>query len=397
MNCYYCDRIKPAAPDYAAAEAAYDLASEAPRCARHWRFLCGRCGKPRHFMSLGYCAHAKQLFCAECASASKEERGPFWCWEYCFLYQSPWSGEWCPSLDRIEFEGRLPWAGPGGLTSFLSTEQRLTRYPQKPGQWRSDRDFSDADVQANWDANAVRWDAVYDDDGDRNRRYQSDEPMLALLGEVRGLKVLDAGSGNGYLCRKLAKAGARMTGVELSPEFLRLARERETREQLCIAYHQGSLSELNMLASATFDKAVANYVLMDVRDYEAAIREIHRVLRPGGLFVAVISHPSFACGPGGWVRPAPDSPRSEDRFAFRVDLYFHRGPYLCQWGNFDPVLSFHRPLRDYWQAFSQAGFAVTGFDEPSVTERGRRELPPSRVPHALRVPFSCIFEAVKIP
>jgi hypothetical protein len=111
--------------------------------------------------------------------------------------------------------------------------------------------------------------------------------------------------------------------------------------------------------------------------------------------VAVISHPSFACGPGGWVTPAPDSPRREECTAFRVDAYFHRGAYLSQWANFDPVLSFHRPLRDYWETFTGTGFSVDAFEEPSITERGRRELPPSRVEYVLRVPYSCIFRLRK--
>jgi hypothetical protein len=70
---------------------------------------------------------------------------------------------------------------------------------------------------------------------------------------------------------------------------------------------------------------------------------------------------------------------------------FHRGPYLGAWGNLDPVLSFHRPLKDYWRAFENAGFVVDGFDEPSISERGRRELPPWAVQEALRIPYSCIF------
>ena len=90
----------------------------------------------------------------------------------------------------------------------------------------------------------------------------------------------------------------------------------------------------------------------------------------------------------------PDSPRREER-VYRVDSYFHRGPYLGQWGDLDPVLSFHRPLRDYWQAFSEAGFAIDAFEEPSITDRGRRELPAWTVEQALRIPYSCIFRLVK--
>jgi SAM-dependent methyltransferase len=140
---------------------------------------------------------------------------------------------------------------------------------------------------------------------------------------------------------------------------------------------------------------VSNYVLMDVRDVEGALRNVYRVLRPGGCFVVVISHPCFSCGPGGWVIPAADSPRLEDRFAFRVDAYFQRGPVVAQWGHLDPVISHHRPLRDYWQAFADAGFTVDGFEEPSITERGLRELPVSRTDYSQRIPYSCIFRLIK--
>jgi hypothetical protein len=109
----------------------------------------------------------------------------------------------------------------------------------------------------------------------------------------------------------------------------------------------------------------------------------------------VISHPSFNSDTAGWVWAVPDSPRREDKAGWRTDLYFHRGPTLSQWGDLDPVLSFHRPLRDYWQAFTETGFQVDGFEEPSITERGRRELPASRVEQSLRIPFSCIFRLAK--
>lgn len=390
MNCFYCDKIAAVDPAYAIAAAAFDLGSEAPRCGRHWRYVCDQCGQPAHFMAVAFCPEQGKSFCARCATIRRVVEAPFWAWKYYFELQSPWSGQWLPTLDRLEFEGRLPADLPG-----RSEELWLARYPETPAQWRSAREYTDADVQANWNANAQRWDAGYDADGDRNRRYQSDEPMLALLGEVHGLRVLDAGSGNGYLCRKLARAGALMTGVELSDEFHRIACRQEAETPLGITYRHGSITTPELFAAGSFDKAVSNYVLMDVGDYVAAVRNVFRALRPGGILVAVISHPSFACGPGGWVTPAPDSPRREEGTAFRVDAYFHRGPYLGQWANFDPVLSFHRPLRDYWETFTGAGFTVDAFEEPSITERGRRELPPSRVEHVLRVPFSCIFRLRK--
>ena len=55
----------------------------------------------------------------------------------------------------------------------------------------------------------------------------------------------------------------------------------------------------------------------------------------------------------------------------------------------------HRPLRDYWEAFTEAGFTVDGFEEPSLTERGLRELPISRTEYSQRITYSCIFRLIK--
>jgi SAM-dependent methyltransferase len=395
MRCFYCDRIERHVPTYAAQAAVFDLASEAPRCPRHWRMLCGRCGHPDHFMAVAYCPDAGQLFCRRCAIETREVPAEYWGYAYYIDYRSPWSSQWCPALDRLEFEGRSPLTGPEVLAAVQAPDVDLPRYPPRLEQWAVPQDFSEGDCQVNWNRNALRWDALYDDDGDRNRRYQSDEPMLEMLGEVAGRAVLDVGSGAGYLCRKLARQGARMTGVELSDEFLRLAREREAAQPLGITYIHGSVARMDFLPAGTFAKAVSNYVLMDVRDYEAAVAEVFRVLQDGGTFVAVLSHPAFGCGPSSWLAPCPDSPRTEDRTGFIVDDYFRRGPTFAQWGDLDPVLSFHRPLRDYWRAFQGVGFRIDDFEEPSITARGRRELPPSRIQHTLRVPWSCIFRLVK--
>ncbi|NIM95831.1 MAG: methyltransferase domain-containing protein [Anaerolineales bacterium] len=398
MNCYYCDKIEEVDPGYPSTPAFYDLGSAAPRCPRHWRYLCGKCGEPSHFMRTSFCTEAEEFFCSACATELEEVADSFWAWKYYYRYLSPWSDRWSPALDRLEFEGRHPIqnkATHSKAQAAISQEEYLVRYPARPVQWRPKGDFTDEEIQSNWNANADRWVAQYNDDGDPNRRYQSDQPMLALLGDVQGKCILDVGCGNGYLCRKLSRQGAIMTGVDLSDRFIQIAQEREAEEKLGITYHVGSVAEMNYLPNSHFDKAVSNYVLMDVRDYVDTLFEVRRVLKNDGTFVVVISHPCFTSGPGGWATPAPDSPRAEDGFGYLVGSYFYSGPVLAQWGNFDPVMSYHRTLRDYWQAFSEVGFTVEAFEEPSITERGRRELPISRVMKSLRIPYSCMFQLKK--
>ena len=237
MSCYYCDKISAVAPGYAPAPALFDLGSAAPRCIRHWRYICAKCGTANHFMRMAYCGTASKFYCMTCAPAMEEVEDRFWAWEYYFKYRSPWSDLWAPALDRMEFDGTHPLQLSDTRTeaeTAVSQEQYIARYPGDQGQWRPKGEFTDADVRSSWTANATRWDALYDDDGDRNRRYQSDEPRLALLGDVHSQRILDVGSGNGYLCRKLAKAGAMMTGIELADNFLEIATKREADEKLGI-------------------------------------------------------------------------------------------------------------------------------------------------------------------
>jgi hypothetical protein len=73
----------------------------------------------------------------------------------------------------------------------LDKERNLVRYPPKVIRWPSAQQPTNAEVQANWNRNSQCWDAMYDEDGDRNRRYISDEPMLAMLGDVQGQHLLD--------------------------------------------------------------------------------------------------------------------------------------------------------------------------------------------------------------
>jgi 2-polyprenyl-3-methyl-5-hydroxy-6-metoxy-1,4-benzoquinol methylase len=54
------------------------------------------------------------------------------------------------------------------------------------------------------------------------------EPLLALLGEIAGRRVLDAGCGEGYLARLLAARGAHVTGIDLSPRLIELGRTKDS-------------------------------------------------------------------------------------------------------------------------------------------------------------------------
>jgi len=98
---------------------------------------------------------------------------------------------------------------------------------------------------------------------------------------------LDAGCGTGGLLRRLqaAQPGWELAGVDFSPLACTLARERAGRPVV-----EGSVTALPF-ADGSFDAVVSCDVVCQVEEPAAALREFHRVLRPGG--VAVLTMPAY--------------------------------------------------------------------------------------------------------
>ncbi len=97
-----------------------------------------------------------------------------------------------------------------------------------------------------------------------------------------GLRILDAGCGSGRNMVELAARGS-VTGVELASASLQVARDRGAG-----AVVPGSLDEPLPFADGAFDLAVALDVLEHVADDEAALRELARVIAPGGRLLVTV-------------------------------------------------------------------------------------------------------------
>jgi ubiquinone/menaquinone biosynthesis C-methylase UbiE len=398
-DCYYCTRFSRIIDGDAIHRAEFDLGSPAPRCAGHWRVVCGCCGSPAHFMATASCAESKQYFCADCAEAVETVSEAFLGWEYYFRYKSPWTGRWEISLDRAMFEGSHPHQDAvraGQSFPGVSSERYIERSYVRSQTWVGDT-VDSGYITRSWNRNAERWDSVFDADGDESRKYHGDAALLSMLGDVRGARLLDLGCGNGYLSRILAGSGAEVTGVDPSENMIALALDREARDPLGVKFAVASTGDLSPFVDGEFDVIVANHVLTAVVDLDGALAEVDRVLRPGGRLVALFSHPCFSCGPREWISLVPDSPRREEIAGYVVDHYFRTGTYMIEgWDGFAPVPYVHRPLKEYWRAIRNAGFAVDDFDEPVVNERGLAELPAWRVAQLERAAQSCVFACTKV-
>jgi ubiquinone/menaquinone biosynthesis C-methylase UbiE len=96
-----------------------------------------------------------------------------------------------------------------------------------------------------------------------------------------GLRVLDVGCGQGIDVYRYADAGADATGVDLTPRHVELARQHVAAMGAVATIVEGDAEALPF-ADASFDRASSNGVLHHTPDMAAALRELLRVLRPGG-------------------------------------------------------------------------------------------------------------------
>jgi SAM-dependent methyltransferase len=201
--------------------------------------------------------------------------------------------------------------------------------------------------------------------------------VLALLGDVSGQDVLDAGCGEGFLARILAARGARVTGVDLSPRLVELAHTKASVSP--IVYRAADLSESCPDLAGRFDAVASYFVLNDVEEYRGFARTLARSLRPGGRAVLGFNNPYDYI-----VRKGNGS------------AYFQTGGAVpCGLASVGvPVSFYHHTLAEYVDAFLDAGLHLTkivDIDHPAVAERraSGETLPPGeQLPRFMALAFA---------
>jgi SAM-dependent methyltransferase len=103
--------------------------------------------------------------------------------------------------------------------------------------------------------------------------------VLEWLAPQPAERILDLGCGDGQLTGRILASGAFVIGVDADPRMVDAARK------LGIETHHAA-AELLPFADRTFDAVFSNAALHWVRDQDAMMAQVHRVLKPGGRFVA---------------------------------------------------------------------------------------------------------------
>jgi len=227
-----------------------------------------------------------------------------------------------------------------------------------------------ADIGESSRANRHWWDGNADEYQDEHGAFLGDarfvwcpegldEAQARLLGDpagLRGRSVLEIGAGAAQCSRWLVDRGARPVALDLSHRQLQHSlRIDQDQNRPPVPLVQADATVLPF-ADASFDLACSAYGAVPfAADTARIMREVHRVLRPGGRWVFSVTHP---------VRWAfPDEPGPEGLTA--VSSYFDRTPYVEEDDQGRAVyVEHHRTLGDRVRELTAAGFRLVDLVEP---------------------------------
>jgi SAM-dependent methyltransferase len=182
------------------------------------------------------------------------------------------------------------------------------------------------------------------------------EADARLLGDdVRGKQILELGAGAAAASRWLAGQGAHAVAMDLSAGMLRHARDAGLRSGVRVPLVQADALALPF-ADGVFDIVCTAFgAIPFVADSAAAMREVARVLRPGGLWVFSITHPMR------WI--FWDEPDESGLVA--RNSYFDRTPYVeVDETGVPTYVEQHRTLGDRVRELVAAGFVLRDIVEP---------------------------------
>ena len=179
--------------------------------------------------------------------------------------------------------------------------------------------------------------------------------LLDRLGVAPGVRLLDVGCGIGGASRMAAMAGAAVTGIDLTPEFVETARLLSDRVGLGDRTEFLTTAGESMpLDDGSVDAAIMVHVGMNLPEKTAVFAEVHRVLRPGGRFAL---YEQVRTGEG--------------------DL-----PYPLPWAE-DERSSFVETVADYRAHLQEAGFDIEDAEDRTPATLG----PPPQGPVSNAVIF----------
>jgi SAM-dependent methyltransferase len=209
---------------------------------------------------------------------------------------------------------------------------------------KANAEYTDQKARESWAKDDIDWGI-----------FSGPEAELNTLGDVDGKDVIELGCGTAYFGAWLAKRGARVVGVDVTPAQLETARRLQQETGLDMKFVEASAEDVP-LPDASFDLAVSEYGASIWCDPELWIAEAARLLRPGGRLV-------FLCNSTLSILCAPDEGLVQERL---TRSQFELGRF--EWPGEDEGVNYHLAHGEWIRILRANGFEVEALHERQAPE-----------------------------
>jgi SAM-dependent methyltransferase len=211
----------------------------------------------------------------------------------------------------------------------------------------------------NYDSIAADYAAMVDQ-APYNALYER-PAMLAMLPDIAGLHILDAGCGSGWYAEQLVERDAIVEAIDASAAMVDHARsriEKNVSDKMSnVAFRVADLADPLPFENDSFDGIVSPLVLHYMKDWRPALREMNRVLKPNGWLLFSTHH------------PAADAAR------LGTHNYFETEHVVDHWDWVGRVEFFRRSLTEIVNSLIDSGFVIKKLVEPRPTDAFRKAKP----------------------
>jgi len=172
--------------------------------------------------------------------------------------------------------------------------------------------------------------------------------------------VVDIACGQGVLCRMLTDRGIETTGIDAAEPMISAAKARGPEK---IRYQVADARDCRGLPVSHFDAAACVLAIANMNPLGPVFESVARVLRDGGRFVIVMTHPAFRGAKEtawGWDEKENVQYRRVDRYLIprKTPIVTHPGSDPTQY-----TWTFHRPVEQYVKALARAGLLIDAMEE----------------------------------
>ena len=184
------------------------------------------------------------------------------------------------------------------------------------------------------------------------------EEDLNLLGEVQGKKIIELGCGGGQCSITFAKRGAKCTGIDLSEEQIKFAKNLAKKNDVIVNFIQGDVENLSIFDDECMDIAFSAYVFDWVQNLDKVFKEVFRILNKNGILVFSMGHPFYNC--------LREYPNPND---LKLKLSYFQREVLEKDGNTGLTINYKLPtIGDIINGLISTGFCIEKIVEPEPVE-----------------------------